>query len=54
MIAGNPKSCRTMAAFAVVVVLLIVVSTAFIAMRRRTPPTRPVMPMHPSIFVLMS
>jgi hypothetical protein len=51
MIAGNPKSCRTIAACAVVLVLLIVVSTAFIAMRKRTAPLK-VVPLHPSTFIL--
>jgi hypothetical protein len=51
MIAGNPKSCRTIAACAVVLVLLIVVSTALIAMRKRTAPLK-VVPLHPSTFML--
>ena len=51
MIAGNPKSCRTIVACAVVLVLLIVVSTAFIAMRRTTAPVK-VVPLHPSTFIL--
>jgi hypothetical protein len=53
MIAGNPKSCRTLAACAVVLVLLIVVSTAFIAARKRAAPVR-VVPLHPSIFFVGS
>ena len=51
MIAGNPKSGRTMAACAVVLVLLIVVSAAFVAMRKKTPPLIGV-PLHPSTFAL--
>jgi hypothetical protein len=51
MIAGNPKSCRTMAAFAVVLVVLIAVSVGFIAARKRTAPLK-AMPLHPSTIVL--
>jgi len=51
MIVGNPKSCRTMAFWAVALVLLIVISTAFITMRKRTPSLK-VLPMHPSTVTL--
>jgi hypothetical protein len=51
MIVGNPKACRTMAAFGVVLLLLIVLSTAIIAMRKRTAPLK-VVPLHPSTFAL--
>jgi hypothetical protein len=49
MIAGNPKSGRTVAAL--VLILLIVVSTAIIALRNRTPRPK-VVPLHPSMFIV--
>jgi hypothetical protein len=52
MIAGNPRSGRTMAACTIALVLALVVSAALIAMRKKTPPTKGIPPLHPSTIFL--
>ena len=53
MIAGNPKTGRSMVACSVALLLLILVSAAFVAMRRRVAPQKqPPLPLHPSSVVV--
>lgn len=54
MIAGNPKSGRTMVTCSLALLLLILVTTALVALRKRTAPERqPPLPLHPSTLFVM-
>lgn len=49
MIAGNPKTGRTMVTLSLALLLLILVTTALVALRKRTAPEKqPPLPLHPS------